>query len=189
MIICVDIDGVLNNLMEKTLELYNTRNNKNIQISDIKTYDFYECLPQEDARGIIELFKNKELWDSLTPMPGSQNALKQLMNNGHQIYLATATDIINFEWKCNWVTNFYPFIPTDNIIRIMNKSLLNVDVLIDDCLDNLITNYAYRVCIDHPWNRSTSKDYAYNIKRAHNWNDIVNIIKNIEREIKKWENK
>ena len=39
MIICVDIDGVLNNLMEKTLELYNTRNNKNIQMSDIKTYD------------------------------------------------------------------------------------------------------------------------------------------------------
>ena len=187
MIICVDIDGVLNNLVEKTLELYNTHNGKNIKISDIKTYNFYDCLPQEDAKGIIELFKNKELWDSLTPLPGSQNAFKQLVNNGHQIYLATATDITNFEWKCNWVTNFYPFIPTDNIMRIMNKSLLNVDVLIDDCLDNLITNFAYRVCIDHPWNRSTSKDYAYNIKRAHSWNDIVNIIKNIEREIKKWE--
>jgi 5'(3')-deoxyribonucleotidase len=187
MIICIDIDNCLNNLTEKVLALYNSQTGKNIQISDVTTYNFYDCLPQEDAKGITELFVSKELWDTLTPLPGSQNTLKQLINNGHQIYLATATDFINFEWKCNWINQFYPFIPTDNIIRIMNKSLLNVDVLIDDCLDNLITSYAYRVCMDYPWNKSTSKDYAYNIRRAYSWNGIVNIIKTIEKEMREWE--
>ena len=60
MMLCVDCDNVLNNLTEKTLELYNSQSGKNIQMSDIISYNFYECLPQEDADGIVSLFKEKE---------------------------------------------------------------------------------------------------------------------------------
>lgn len=186
MIIACDIDGVLNNLVEETLKLYNSRSGKNIQVSDITSYTFSDCLPTEDADGIVSLFKEKCLWDSLKPLPGSQKALKQIIKKGHQIYLATATDPINFQWKIEWLKQHFPFIPSDNVIRIMDKSLLKCDVLIDDCLDNLTTIFCERVCIDSPWNQSTSKDYAYDIKRAYAWNDVVNIINNIEREMKKW---
>ena len=65
MIIMCDLDAVLNDLIPKTLSLYNSRTGKNIQASDITTYNFSECLSEEDANGIIELFKEKELWDSL----------------------------------------------------------------------------------------------------------------------------
>lgn len=187
MIIMCDIDGVLNNLVEKTLELYNSHSGKNIQISDITAYNFFDCLSYEDAQGVISLFKDKSLWDSLRPSAGSQNAIKQLIKKGHQIYLATATDPVNFEWKIEWLQQHFPFIPSDNVIRIMDKSLLKCDVLIDDCLDNLISVFCERIVVDYPWNQSKSKDYAYDIKRAYSWNDIVNIINNIEREMKKWE--
>lgn len=187
MIIACDIDGVLNNLVEETLKLYNSRSGKNIQISDITSYNFSDCLPIEDAEGIVSLFKEKCLWDSLKPLQGSQKTLKQLIKKGHQIYLATATDPINFQWKIEWLKQYFSFIPSDNVIRIMDKSLLKCDVLIDDCLDNLTTIFCERVCIDSPWNQSTSKDYAYDIKRAYSWNDVLNIINNIEREMKKWE--
>ena len=69
----------------------------------------------------------------------------------------------------------------------MDKSLLRVDVMVDDHLSNLVSNVCERICLDYPWNRDTSKDYAYDIKRAYNWNDVVNIINNIEKEMKKWE--
>lgn len=187
MIICFDIDNVMNDLTEKTITLYNARANKNIQISDITTYNFYDCLPKEDADGIIALFKDKGLWDSLKPLPYSQEALKKLIKQGHRILLATATDPINFEWKVEWLKQYFGFIPTDNIIRIMDKGLLRIDVMVDDHLSNLISNVCERVCLDYPWNQSKSKDYAYNIKRAYNWNDIINIINNIERKMKEWE--
>lgn len=187
MIIMCDIDGVLNNLVEQTLEVYNSRNGKNIQISDITTYNFFDCLPYEDAQGIVSLFKEKSLWDSLIPLPSSQNAIKQLIKKGHQIYLATATDPINFEWKIEWLKKYFSSIPSDNVIRIMDKSLLRCDVLIDDCLDNLISAFCERVVIDYPWNQSKTKDYAYDIKRAYGWDDIVDIINNIERKMKEWE--
>lgn len=189
MIICFDIDNVMNDLTEKTIAIYNARANKNIQMSDITTYNFYDCLSKEDADGIVALFKEKKLWDSLKPLPHSQEALKKLIKQGHRIFLATATDPVNFEWKCEWLQRYFSCISTDNIIRIMDKGLLRIDVMVDDHLSNLTSNVCERVCLNYPWNQSPSKDYAYDIKRAYSWNDIINIINDIEKEMKEWEKK
>lgn len=187
MIIVCDIDNCLNNLGERMLEVYNARSGKNIQMQDITSYNFAECLPKSDADGICSLFKEKELWDSLKPLSGARETLKKLIQQGHRIYLATATDPVNFEWKCSWIKTFYPFIPVDHIIRIMDKSLLRVDVMIDDHMDNLIGNVCERICLDYPYNRSSSKDYAYSIYRVYNWSEVATAIENIERKNKEWE--
>ena len=187
MIIMCDIDSVLNDLVIKTLTLYNSRSGKNIRLSDITTYHFSECLPREDADAIYELFKEKELWDSLEPLPGSQKGLKTLMNNGHSIYLATATSPESFPWKTEWLKKYFPFLCTDNVIRITNKGLLKCDVMIDDCIDNLTSNLCDRVVLDAYWNRDKTKDAVYDIKRAHNWNEIVKIINDLERKNREWE--
>lgn len=181
MIVCVDFDNILNNLTEKTLELYNARNDKNIKLEDITSYNFVDCLSKEDADGICALFKDEELWDSLKPLPGSREALQKLIKKGHKIYIATATDPINFNWKCQWLERYFPFIPSSDVIRIMDKSLLRTDVMVDDHLFNLIDNFCERICLNYPWNKSASKDYAYCIHRAYNWNDIVSFIDDIER--------
>ena len=185
--IMVDIDGCINNLVDRALEMYNAEANKQIQVSDIVTYNFYDCLPKEDADGICELFKRKELWDSLSPAHNSQAGLKTLIDRGHKIYLATATDPNNFAYKTEWLCAYFPFIDINNVIRIMDKSLLNVDVMIDDCLDNLTKGIYERIVIDHPWNRDSSKDYSYDIHRAYDFKDVVNIIDDIERRDKEWE--
>lgn len=187
MTIMVDIDGILNDLTPKAVELYNARSGKNIQMSDVTAYNFYECLSKEDADGICALFKEQVFWDSLRPLPGSQKSLQKLIKNGHRIYIATATDPINFEWKCRWMTKFFGFIPTDDIIRIVDKSLLKADIMVDDCIDNLTGNICERIILDYPYNRSKTKDYSFDIHRANNWDDIVNIINEIERKNKEWE--
>ena len=185
--IIVDIDGCINDLVDKTLAMYNAETNKNIQVSDIVSYNFYYCLPKEDAEGICKLFKRKELWNSLSPAHNSQVGLKTLIDRGHKVYLATATDPCNFSYKIDWLKQYFPFISSDNVIRIMDKSLLNTDVLIDDCLDNLTKGIFERIVIDHPWNRDSSKDYAYDIHRAYDFKDVVSIIDEIERRDKEWE--
>lgn len=187
MIICCDIDNTINDLTAKTIALYNARSGKSIKMPNVTTYNFYDCLSKEDADGIIALFKEKKLWDSLKPLPHSQESLKKLINQGHRIFLATATDPINFEWKCEWLSRYFSFIPIDNVIRIMDKGLLKIDVMVDDHLSNLTSNFCERVCLDYPWNRAPGKDFAYDIKRASSWNDVVNIINNIEKEMRKWE--
>ena len=187
MIICVDIDNILNDLTPKTLALYNSRTGKNIQLTDLVSYNFIECLPEEEANAIISLFKEKKLWSSLSPRAGASNGLKTLIKQGHRIYLATATDPVNFAWKVEWLKKNFSFINADNVIRIMDKSLLKTDIIIDDHLDNLVGNTAYRICLDYPWNRDERKDFIHDIHRVHNWKEIVSTVNDIERKDAEWD--
>ena len=188
MIIICNIDGVLNNLTQAAIDICNEHMGTNLKIDDITSYNFDECLSADIADKFIGLFKLKEFCNNLHPIEGSQKYLRQLIKNGHQVYLSAATDPVSFEWKCQWIKQYFNFIPTDNIIRIMDTSLLKCDVMIGDCLDNLAGgNICEKICLDYPYNRDTSKDYAYDIYRANNWRDIVYIINDIERKIKEWE--
>ena len=103
--------------------------------------------------------------------------------------MATSTDVRNLEWKEQLLQKHFPFIPKGNLIRINNKSLLNVDVLIDDKLDNLTSIFAERICFNQPWNQDDDADYAYSIYRANHWGEIINIVNEIERRNKVWETK
>jgi 5'(3')-deoxyribonucleotidase len=187
MVIMCDVDGILNDLVPKTLEMYNKQSGKNFTIDDINQYNFYDCLSKEDADGIVALFKDKSLWDSLKPLPGSQEGVRKLLEKGHKIYLATATAPYNFEWKISWLEHFFPFINTNNVIRIIDKSLLNADILIDDCLDHLTKNICHRICLEWPWNHDKHKDYIYDIHRCYSWDDIVIAVNKIEKEMKRYE--
>lgn len=180
MIIMCDIDGVLNDLIPKALALYNVENNKNLQISDINHYNFYDCLSAEDAEGIIGLFKRRDLWDSIMPLTDAQWGLKTLISDGHKIYLATSTSPENFPWKIEWIEKYFPFIDKTDVICIHNKELLKCDVMIDDYLDNLIKNTCQKIVIDQPWNQDEEKEQEYNIHRAYNFKDVIKIIKAIE---------
>lgn len=189
MIIALDLDCVINNLMEKTLEFYNTHNNKNIQMSDLTSYNFYDCIKKEDADGIVKLFKNKALWDSLMPIEGARDGLKKLVDDGHKVYIVTATAPENFSWKIQWIKKYFPFFNPNNVIRMMDKSLFKCDVLIDDCLDQLLAHkMCYRVCLDYPWNRDIT-DFIYDIRRCTNWKEILEAINQIKKEKEEYERK
>lgn len=184
MIICVDFDNVLNNLTEKTIELYNSNSDKNIQMSDLTSYDFYSCVNKDDADKMVKLFKNKALWDSLTPIAGAREGLQKLIDAGHKVYIATATAPENFMWKINWLKKYFSFFNIENVIRIMDKSLLKCDVLIEDSVEQLIKNkLCERICLDYPWNRNVS-DFVYGIHRCQNWSEILDEINKISEDTK-----
>jgi 5'(3')-deoxyribonucleotidase len=128
------------------------------------------------------------VWNSLTPLPGSQKGLKRLVECGHDIYLATATHPNNFAWKVEWLKRYFPFIHPARIIRIVHKGLLKCDVMIDDSLGNLMESSCHRIAIDYPWNQDKRKSYVYDIHRAKNFSEVIDIINDIERkENEEWE--
>ena len=101
--------------------------------------------------------------------------VKYLIEQGYEVYIATASDVRNMKWKEELLQKYFPFVPTNNLIRIHNKAMLNVDVLIEDNLDTLKSSLAERVCLNQPWNIDDGADYVYGIYRAHCWSDIINI--------------
>ena len=182
--IAIDFDETLFPTLEKVLETYNKRYNTNIGLSQITTYNLYDSLSVEVADKLLELFVDKSVYDSLQPYKGAVRAVKSLVEQGNEIYVATATNVKNMEWKEQLLQKYFPFIPKKNLIRIYDKALLNVDVLIDDSSDNLKSTFADRVCFDQYWNRDEKADWVYSIYRIHNWGEIINVINEIERKNK-----
>lgn len=177
--VAVDVDCVLNNLIDKTIEMYNLKYGESLTIDMLDKYEVSKCLPNDKAQKFVDLFLEKELWDSLTPLRNAQWGIKQLVERGYEVYLATSTHYINFPWKVEWLKHHFGMIPANNIICIHNKSLLKVDVLIDDCLDQLLSSHWYeRVCFDYPWNRDIW-DESYSIHRVHNWLETVDVVNEI----------
>lgn len=187
MIIAVDMDCVLNNLMDKALEIYNAQSGKNIQMSNLTSYNLYDCLSKDDADGIIKLFKKKELWDTLSPIEGSREGLQKLIDAGHKTYIVTATAPENFAWKVNWTKKYFPFFNSDNIVCMKDKSLFKCDVMIEDCYDNLIKNkLCHKIILDYSWNNDEVKDWVHGTYRCKNWKEIVYAVNKIQDEVKEW---
>lgn len=184
--IAIDFDSTLFPTMERVLEIYNKRHDVNIELSQITVYSLYDSFPVDAADELIELFVEKDVYNNLLPYKGAIRAIKTLVERGHEIYIATSSDIRNMEWKEQLLQKHFPFIPKDNLIRIHDKALLNVDVLVEDKIENLTRTFADRICFDQPWNRDDEKDYVYSISRIHNWGEIINIINTIERKEKEW---
>ena len=185
--IAIDFDETLFGTLAKVIEVYNKNNNANIELSQITEYNLYDCLPEDVANDILELFVDKSIYNNLQPYKGAIRTVKTLVEQGHEVYIATSADVRNMEWKEELLQKHFPFIPKQNLIRIHNKALLNVDILIDDKLDNLKSTFADRVCFDQLWNRDADADYVYSISRAHHWGEITNIINNLERKEREWE--
>lgn len=185
--IAIDFDSTLFPTMEKVLEIYNKRHNANIELSQITMYNLHDNFETSIADELIELFVEKDVYSCLQPYKGAVRAVKALIEQGHEIYIATSTDVRNMEWKEELLQKYFPFIPKKNLIRIHNKALLNVDVLVEDKLDNLKSTFADRVCFSQPWNVDDDADYIYSIYRIHHWGEIINVINTTERKEKEWE--
>lgn len=185
--IAIDFDSTLFPTMEKVVEVYNKRHDTFINMSSFTKYNLHENFPMDVADELIELFTEKEVYDYLQPYKGAIKTVKTLIEQGHDVYVATSTDVRNMEWKEELLQKYFPFIPKKNLIRIHNKALLNVDVLVEDKLDNLKSTFAERICFDQLWNRDDEADWVYSIYRIHHWGEINNIIQSIERKEKEWE--
>lgn len=185
--IMLDFDSTLFPTSERVLEIYNRRHDSNIELSQITTYDLGESLGSDIADELLELFCDKEVYENLQPYKGAIRAIKTLVEQGNEIYIATSTDIKNLGWKEQLLQKYFPFIPKDNLIRIHNKSLLNVDIMIEDNLENLTQTFADRVCFNQPWNQSKAIDFAYGIYRINCWDEIINTVRKIKKGNKEWE--
>ena len=186
MIIGVDFDNILFPTTEVVIDMYNLRHKTNIVMSNITTYRFHSCLDDSIADELISYFNEKTLYDNLWPIKASREVLKALISMGHEILIVTATDSKNLVWKEELVEKFFPFIPKKNVVKLHKKELLNVDVLIDDCLEHFINSSADKICFNYPWNQNVDESLIRDFHRVKSWDYIINIISEIERKKEKW---
>ena len=181
MLIVTDVDGVLNNLMEVALDEYNRKHNTKFSIKNITTYNIDDCFEPEVSKELREIFCASEIWSKVKSLSGEHNALQKLINNGHQVYLATDHNPSTYGDKVAWIKRFFPFIESSKIICIKDKWILRADIMIEDNLQTLLEKpYYHRILMSHPWNQQSDlKDYACDVHRCKNWDSIMGAINKI----------
>lgn len=174
-----DVDDVLNNLMDVTLNIYNKRYGTNYTTNDITHYHLENCFEPRVANNMKAIFKDPDIWNKVKPIINSREGLQHLIRDGHEVYLTTNNDQHTFGNKVDWILHYYPFIDKTKIICIKDKSILRCDFMIEDCFEMLVAGQHYhRILMDRNWNQS-KKDWVYGIHRCHNWDDIVATVNKI----------
>ena len=169
----IDCDDVINNLVEVWIEKYNLDYNDNIKIEDIKTWDIGDYT--KAGKDFYKYLGDGETFKNLSIKDGAAEVIEKLCEN-NEVYIVTANASYNTgvcDDKVNFIKKFMPFFQIKNIIFINNKSLLDLDVLIDDGLHNFEGFKGRKIVFDRPWNR----DYKERHWRMPEWNEkLINAI-------------
>lgn len=169
-IIALDLDGVIWDLVGPWVHIYNILYDDDVKVEDIKEYKLSETLSKATSEELHNILLQESFWNYVFPFEYSFEYLNKL-NNEYNLYIATKTDYRIFGIKVNRFLKLFPFMKSEQIICIDNKSLLNIDWLVDDCVDNLNGNYN-KILLDASYNRSTNE-----FIRANNLKEVYEIIK------------
>ena len=191
----IDLDNVVVATTDAVIEYLNERVPElNIKIEDIKTYWMEKNLPPGYELLVKEAFESRHMWKKVKLVKDAKKYIKKLYKDGHEIYFVTSSLPSNLDKKIKHLARNLNFLPKEYVwkhtINIHKKQLLNLDVLIDDCYDNLVgdKNY-YSICFSYPWNENVDISFYKYSKpdwRVWDWAAAYNIISKLEEDIK-WE--
>lgn len=119
----------------------------------------------DDAVNDGYLFRHGE------PFPGTKNAFSAIHEHGHSIHIVTNRSFgdLSPQNTIEWLHEHD--LPYDSITFAADKTVVNLDLMIDDYEKNFIdmTNHGVRVYLqDRPWNRHVETSL-----RVHTWDDFL----------------
>jgi len=139
--ICFDMDGVLFDIIEKWLSIYNKKYNDNKTKADITQWDFKNCGLKCPIEDMYNLLYEEDFYD-LKPLKNAIEITKLLVESG-KYELFTLSDytfagINALTGKYKSLQEHFPHIPKKNWIFGSNKQLFNCDYLVEDYHENLL---------------------------------------------------
>ena len=169
----IDLDDVINDLVFKWIECYNKDYNDTLSIEDIKSWDIADYT--KIGKDFYKYLGDGKLFKSLSINDGAAKIIERLCKD-QEVYIVTANASYNTgvcDDKVNFVKKFMPFFPIKNIIFINNKSLLDLDVLIDDGLHNFEGFKGFKIIFDRPWNQDYDIENSF---RMNEWSEMTLVL-------------
>lgn len=180
--ILFDADDTAENLLNCWVEMLNERYGTTVTIEDVKQWNVALAFPELTEEQVYGVLQMDALWERLSPLPGSQRVLKQLCDEGHNLYMVTASDYRTSKAKFDRILALFPFLDARHIIITSHKQMVKGDILIDDGPHNLIGGEYFKILFDRPHNRAFDAA-SEGAVRAFSWDDVYKMIHQyIERE-------
>lgn len=178
--ILIDMDDTIENLLAAWVSYLNGRYGTTVQTEDIKHWDMAKAFPNLTKQQVMSPISEDDFWSHVRPIDGAPETLKKLMNDGHEIFIVTASFYKTIPSKMDSVLfRYFPFLSWDNVIVTSRKQMIKGDVLIDDGVHNLVDGEYAKILMDAPHNRDypAEKNGMFRVK---NWNEAYAIISRIK---------
>lgn len=178
MTIYIDMDEVCVELLDEWLNYLNSYDAPHKSVKDITEWDLSKSYPTLTNEQLYSPLLDINLWERVRPVENAYKYLKQLIEDGHQVYIATASYPHSFYLKVtHCLLKHFDFLSPKDIICINNKSLLRGDILFDDYPENLRNFTGIKVLKNKPYN--TNCDDSCADFRVDKWEEFYSIVKQL----------
>jgi 5'-nucleotidase len=152
--LAIDMDEVLVDTLGKMLASYNQRYNAKVTSADLHGLELADIVPEDHRPWVLEMLHQPGFFADIAPMHGALACIDRLCRK-HRVYIASAATEFpdSFRDKMNWLANYVPQIPTHRIIFCGEKSVLDVDYLVDDTPSHFEGMRGTGLLFDAPHNR------------------------------------
>jgi len=179
MTILVDMDDVIELLVPAWVSYINNRYGTDTRPEDVAEWDMSKAFPTLTHDQVYSAIDDDALWDLVKPMPGAQEMLRKLLDEGHDIYIVTATHYKTLRPKMEKVLfRYFPFISWDHVIITCNKHLILGDILIDDGPHNLTGGCYKKILFSANHNRFFDAA-SVGAVRVNDWNEAYREVQRI----------
>jgi 5'-nucleotidase len=161
--LAIDMDEVLVDTLGKMLASYNQRYDANITPADLHGLELADIVPENHRQWVLEMLHQPGFFADIAPMQGALACIDRLSRK-HRVYIASAATEFpdSFRDKMNWLAHYVPSIPTHRIIFCGEKSVLDVDYLVDDTPSHFEGMRGTGLLFDAPHNRLEQRYYRLN---------------------------
>ena len=155
MLIGVDVDDVVADLVPRWLELYNRTYKDTLRVEQITSWQIVDFVKPECGNHIYDFLYNPFLYDGVMPIDGALGGVLSLKKDGHRIVFVTSCVRGMLDMKWDWLVR-WDFLPNElhqsDLIAATDKSLIKVDILIDDRPDTILKFGRKGILFKRPWN-------------------------------------
>lgn len=188
-IIGLDVDDVLANLFDEWIRRYSARYNDNVTAQDVRDWAISNYCTKCTKDELFAILGEPDIYEFVAPVSGALEFVQWLRAQKHadgtpKYRVVFVTACVSFEsaaWKFTWLLKQGFFGDTtdtwDTRRKLMkdyfpacDKSLVMVNALVDDNLDNVRTCHGYGVLFHRPHN--ADHPTPLDCDRAHNFNEV-----------------
>lgn len=171
----MDVDGVIADLSTEWHNLYRRDYHDDWDMANAQ-WDVHKIVKPECGMKIYDYIEDPHIYDNVLPIKGALDAMEKLEARYRIVYVTHST-VGAYGAKYHWLKRYGLITGQDNYIECADKTLIDVDLLIDD-KPQTVLEFRHRTkpaaIFTQPWN---IKFEFYN--RIDGWTD--DSIKHINR--------
>jgi 5'-nucleotidase len=180
--LAIDMDEVLVDTLGKQLRIYNRQYGTQVTTAQLDGLELADIVPGEHKDWVLRMLHEPGFFADLQPIDGALETMERLCRD-HTVYIASAATEFptSFQDKMAWLARHFPSIPTHRIIFCGEKSILNVDYLLDDTPSHFEGLRGKGLLFDAPHNRREDRCH-----RVYGWKEVEQAIAQYEAASGLW---